>query len=225
MKCKDESQISLLIGWITDFGLRTGTSEYGPFTKESDYDYVMTEKEVIKMAKTIGIDPSMANCQIYGRQFMSFKYRFCEFHKWTNLIVVPDDLALQVWKLATNVMKQLEPIEDRKERHFQFGRLLNSFFMLHGANDRAVWPDKKTIEIEQEIKPALIEVQDHFTQMYNMDEDLKEKMSSLLYDLELVYGGCAYEPSERGAGIAFREEAFNEALEVLNDHGVHFYDD
>jgi len=49
-----------------------------------------------------------------------------------------------------------------------------------------------------------------------------EKICSLTNDLETVFGECAYEPSEHGAGIAFNKEIASSVFEVLKDHGVIF---
>ena len=57
---------------------------------------------------------------------------------------------------------------------------------------------------------------------YRKENELTEDRLSLLDELESVFGECAYEPSERGAGIAFRDSARTEAMKVLFDNGVYF---
>ena len=60
--------------------------------------------------------------------------------------------------------------------------------------------------------------------MAEATKDLDDRKLALLYDLEMVFGECAYEPSERGAGIAFTDDAVTEAIRVLEEHGVCFND-
>ena len=65
------------------------------------------------------------------------------------------------------------------------------------------------------------------------DKRLKEleraeaKLSALdlINELSEIFGECAYEPSERGAGIAFEDEAFNAAMKLLSDRKVFFKND
>lgn len=58
------------------------------------------------------------------------------------------------------------------------------------------------------------------------DESLKELHSELtddlIHDLELAFGECAYEPSERGAGIAFGDDIHDAVKELLSKAGVTF---
>lgn len=44
---------------------------------------------------------------------------------------------------------------------------------------------------------------------------LDEFVDGVLVDIRDILSGCAYEPSERGAGIAFHESALNECHDVL----------
>lgn len=57
---------------------------------------------------------------------------------------------------------------------------------------------------------------------YYAENELEENRESLINDLEIVFGECAYEPSERGGGVAFNDEAFADAMKVLVEHGVTF---
>ena len=66
---------------------------------------------------------------------------------------------------------------------------------------------------------------DPLTDQVFSEIDLQDRKMSLLYDLELAFGECAYEPSERGAGIAFNDKAIENALQVLEEHGVCFSGD
>lgn len=52
--------------------------------------------------------------------------------------------------------------------------------------------------------------------------ELEEKREALLVELEQVFGESAYEPSEKGAGIAFTDALFDDAMKVLDDLGVIF---
>jgi len=57
---------------------------------------------------------------------------------------------------------------------------------------------------------------------YNEENELEESRSDLINDLSEIFGECAYEPSERGAGIAFNDEHFDEAMKLLIKKGVSF---
>ena len=56
------------------------------------------------------------------------------------------------------------------------------------------------------------------------ENELDERLESLMSDLECAFGECAYEPSERGAGIAFDDSAGNAVMEVFKTHRVTFLD-
>lgn len=57
---------------------------------------------------------------------------------------------------------------------------------------------------------------------YRAENELEENRSKLLDELEIVFGECAYEPSERGAGIAFTEAVRDRAFAVLSELNVIF---
>lgn len=57
---------------------------------------------------------------------------------------------------------------------------------------------------------------------YCAENELEENRNNLLDELEVVFGECAYEPSERGAGIAFTEAARDSALRILDKLNVNF---
>ena len=57
---------------------------------------------------------------------------------------------------------------------------------------------------------------------YRQELELEEKRDYLLEELAQVFGECAYEPSERGAGIAFHNDAYNKASQIIIDMGVTF---
>ena len=57
---------------------------------------------------------------------------------------------------------------------------------------------------------------------YWATNELEEKREALLVELESVFGECAYEPSEKGAGIAFTDDLFNNAMNILDNLGVIF---
>jgi len=50
---------------------------------------------------------------------------------------------------------------------------------------------------------------------YFKKEEYNEKMDDLINELEQIFGECAYEPSERGAGIAFNDDIRDLALKTL----------
>ncbi len=54
------------------------------------------------------------------------------------------------------------------------------------------------------------------------ENEHEENINSLIKDLETTFGECAYEPSERGAGIAFRDDIYDDVTEVLKAHKVNF---
>ncbi len=60
---------------------------------------------------------------------------------------------------------------------------------------------------------------------WNAENELEEKLSDLITALSEIFGQCAYEPSERGAGIAFNDEAFDEAMRELVQRKVIFGED
>ena len=57
---------------------------------------------------------------------------------------------------------------------------------------------------------------------YHEENELEENLSDLINELSEVFGEAAYEPSERGAGIAFNDDVFNEAMKLLTSKGVRF---
>ena len=60
---------------------------------------------------------------------------------------------------------------------------------------------------------------------YRAENELEERREELIGDLEEVFGTGAYEPSERGGGIAFTVDAEKDAMEVLKRFGVFFKDE
>jgi len=59
---------------------------------------------------------------------------------------------------------------------------------------------------------------------YHAENELEERLEALLDDLECVFGESAYEPSERGAGIAFTDDLAASAMEIMRTAGVTFTD-
>ena len=57
---------------------------------------------------------------------------------------------------------------------------------------------------------------------YRAAYELEEKRELLLDKLELVFGMCAFEPSERGAGIAFTDDVQSQAMSILKEMDVYF---
>ena len=56
------------------------------------------------------------------------------------------------------------------------------------------------------------------------ENERDERLQALMDDLECAFGECAYEPSERGAGIAFDDSAAAAIMEIFTDHKVTFQD-
>ena len=59
---------------------------------------------------------------------------------------------------------------------------------------------------------------------YYLANNLEEKRELLFNSLEIAFGECAYEPSERGSGIAFND-VHDDILEIFNSFGVIFKDE
>ena len=57
---------------------------------------------------------------------------------------------------------------------------------------------------------------------WRADNEHDESIDSLINDLESAFGECAYEPSERGAGIAFAGNVRGSVLALLKHHNVIF---
>ena len=57
---------------------------------------------------------------------------------------------------------------------------------------------------------------------YFAKNELGKNRDTLIDELEVVFGQCAYEPSERGAVIAFTEDIRDKVLAVLDDLNVIF---
>ena len=56
------------------------------------------------------------------------------------------------------------------------------------------------------------------------ENELDERLEALIDELEIAFGECAYEPSERGAGVAFNDDAGKEVMRILVDLKVTFKD-
>jgi hypothetical protein len=57
---------------------------------------------------------------------------------------------------------------------------------------------------------------------YRAEVEGIEQREALLDDIIQLLGETAYEPSERGAGIAFHEDAENKCMKLLEKYGVFF---
>jgi hypothetical protein len=53
---------------------------------------------------------------------------------------------------------------------------------------------------------------------YNKEKEQEEKIEDLFDNIQEVLCSSAYEPSERGAGVAFDDEAIDEAKELLKTY-------
>ena len=53
---------------------------------------------------------------------------------------------------------------------------------------------------------------------YNKEKEQEEKIEELFENIEQILCEGSYEPSERGAGIAFNEDAIDEAKEMLKSY-------
>ena len=59
---------------------------------------------------------------------------------------------------------------------------------------------------------------------YHLENEKEERIDALIADLEIAFGECAYEPSERGAGIAFDDGVEASIVEIFTQHKVTFSD-
>lgn len=59
---------------------------------------------------------------------------------------------------------------------------------------------------------------------WSAENELKENLNDLIAELSNIFGECAYEPSERGAGIAFDDDVYAEAMKMLVEKKVRFED-
>ena len=59
---------------------------------------------------------------------------------------------------------------------------------------------------------------------YYKANELEEERELLFDDLSIAFGQFAYEPSERGAGFAFKDDVHDEIFEIFNNFGVIFKD-
>ena len=57
---------------------------------------------------------------------------------------------------------------------------------------------------------------------YRATIELDERREELIEELSAVFSECAYEPFERGVGIAFVDKTQDEAMQVLERFGVVF---
>ena len=53
---------------------------------------------------------------------------------------------------------------------------------------------------------------------YIAENAIEEEIDNAIYDLEVVFGEHAFEPSERGAGIAFNDNLYENAHKII--HGL-----
>ena len=57
---------------------------------------------------------------------------------------------------------------------------------------------------------------------YHLENKKDELIEKLIYELADGFGQCAYEPSERGAGIAFSEDVAVCIVKILESNAVTF---
>ena len=59
---------------------------------------------------------------------------------------------------------------------------------------------------------------------YHINNEKDERIESLINELSEAFGQCAYEPSERGAGIAFSDDVEADVIKILEANKVTFSD-
>lgn len=105
--------------------LITGTHAYGPVSPDSDLDIVMMpdgahlitlflQVHKIEMYRTPAQDS-------YGPEG-GFYFNLATMR--VNIIIVPNEQEYDQWKLGTDRMKEISPIEDREERIGTFQKFL-----------------------------------------------------------------------------------------------------
>ena len=57
---------------------------------------------------------------------------------------------------------------------------------------------------------------------YHAENEPEESRADLISELAYIFGECAYEPSERGAGISFTDDAHSSAMDLLAKRNVQF---
>jgi len=65
---------------------------------------------------------------------------------------------------------------------------------------------------------------DDALEQYHLENEVEERICNLITALSETFGECAYEPSERGAGIAFDDKVNDIVTKVLVEHKVTFTD-
>jgi len=106
----------------------TGTRVYGPASEDSDLDIVMfkedhTELEFWLTEHNIEIVRS----ELQKKEEYSGYYFFLRDMK-VNIIHVEEEETMEAWEYATNYMKTIPPIEDRKERVRVFSAKRDEFY-------------------------------------------------------------------------------------------------
>ena len=65
---------------------------------------------------------------------------------------------------------------------------------------------------------------DDALEQYHLENEMEERICNLITALSETFGECAYEPSERGAGIAFDDGVEASIVEIFTQHKVTFSD-
>lgn len=94
----------------------TGTQVYGPATEKSDLDIVLEPQEAHSLnlflrEKGIAVSYTLSNLEDYAGYYFTLD----GFLK-VNIIVAGTPKKAEAWQYATDRMKKLNPIPDRKER-------------------------------------------------------------------------------------------------------------
>ncbi len=59
---------------------------------------------------------------------------------------------------------------------------------------------------------------------FNKQEEEEERFLDLLSDIEQIFSESAYEPSERGAGVAFKDDVQHQLAELFRSNNLTFKD-
>lgn len=106
--------------------LLTGSRVYGPATEKSDIDIVVMEDDAIIIKHDLrkqGVKVKTKN-----NRYMNSSFYFCLGGLKFNIVIATDEGEYERWKQATEQMKTIRPVLNRKERYKTFQR----FFKMVG---------------------------------------------------------------------------------------------
>ena len=106
--------------------LVTGTRVYGPVRKDSDLDIVMyywEAEEIKNFLKNNYPTINITETDQHNSQYRSFYIEFLDIK--INIIVVTNEEEYNCWRQATEKMKKIRPIHNRRIRIEKFQQFFN----------------------------------------------------------------------------------------------------